>query len=83
MRKESEALINKLGHQDRVQFLGIRIYVHQLLKTTDICILSSKWEVFGLTAVEGMASGNLFITTDVLRLAEIVEGGGILFPLGE
>lgn len=72
---------NKL--EDRVLLLGIRSDIPSLLKSVDIVVQSSHWEGFGLAAVEGMAAGKPVIASDVDGLAQVVEGAGILFPLGD
>ncbi|HEX9980729.1 MAG TPA: glycosyltransferase [Flavobacterium sp.] len=82
LRPEMEKLTSELGLTSRVFFLGVRTDVQKLLKTADICILSSHWEGFGLAAVEGMAAGKPFIASNVAGLAEVVNGAGILFEPG-
>lgn len=75
-------LVKELQLQERVFFLGVRMDVPQLLKSADICILSSNWEGFGLVAVEGMAAGKPFIASDVPGLSNVVKGAGVLFEKG-
>jgi glycosyltransferase involved in cell wall biosynthesis len=82
LRNESEQLVNELGLQERVFFLGVRNDVPSLLKTADISIVSSHWEGFGLAAVEGMAVGKPVIASNVLGLSNVVNGAGILFENG-
>jgi glycosyltransferase involved in cell wall biosynthesis len=82
LRKNCEDLVQKLKLEDRVLFFGVRMDVAKLLKTADISILSSNWEGFGLVAVESMASGKPFIASDVLGMAGVVKGAGILFEKG-
>lgn len=72
---------NKL--EDRVLLLGIRSDIPSILKSVDVVAQSSHWEGFGLAAVEGMAAGKPVIASDVDGLAQVVEGAGILFPLGD
>lgn len=74
-----EDLVETLQLQDRVTFLGIRNDVYALMKMCDIAILSSHWEGFGLVAVEAMASGIPLIASNVQGLAQVVDGGGLLF----
>jgi glycosyltransferase involved in cell wall biosynthesis len=82
LRKDNEDLVAELQLKNRVLFLGLRMDVPQLLKSSDISILSSEWEGFGLVAVEGMASGKPFIGSDVPGLSNVVKGAGILFEPG-
>lgn len=72
---------NKL--EDRVLLLGIRSDIPSILKSVDVVVQSSHWEGFGLAAVEGMAAGKPVIASDVEGLAQVVEGAGLLFPLGD
>jgi glycosyltransferase involved in cell wall biosynthesis len=79
LKKECEEHVYQLGLENRVKFLGSRSDVAQLLKTSDIVIQSSNWEGFGLSAVEGMASGKPVIASNVPGLSEIVNNAGLLF----
>ena len=75
-----EVLMLKLN--DRVQFLGYSNSVPSLLKRSDIAIQSSKFEGFGLSALEAMASGTPIIVSNVDGLANVVGDSGLLFELG-
>lgn len=74
-----EKLAKDLHVDKRIKFLGIRSDVDRILKTTDVVVLSSHVEGFGLAAVEGMAAGKPVIASNVPGLAEVVEGAGLLF----
>ncbi|OCK52666.1 hypothetical protein BA768_11150 [Chryseobacterium sp. CBo1] len=78
-KKILKNLVNSLELNNRVSFLGVRDDVYSLIKMCDISILSSHWEGFGLVAVEAMASKVPLIASNVDGLAQVVEGGGILF----
>lgn len=80
---KSMELVNIEKLTKRVFFLGNRYDVPQLLKSVDIVVLSSKHEGLSLSCIEGMASGNPFVASDVPGLTEIVKGAGILFPKGD
>lgn len=82
LRKDCEKLVDELNLKERVFFLGVRIDVPTLLKTSDISIISSHWEGFGLAAVEGMAVAKPILASNVEGLAKVVTGGGILFEKG-
>ena len=71
------------GVENRVQFLGARADVAELVAESYIGIQSSNWEGFGLTAVEIMSAGKPIIATDVDGLKQVVEGTGELFPVGD
>lgn len=83
LRKDCEQLVQDLHLQHRVFFLGLRSDVPSLFKSVDIGILSSKWEGFGIVAIECMASGKPFVASDVPGLSEVVGGAGVLFPQGD
>lgn len=72
---------NKL--ENHVLLLGVRSDIPSLLKSVDVVVQSSHWEGFGLAAVEGMAAGKPVVASNVVGLAQVVDGAGILFPLGD
>ena len=74
---------NDIGAGNRVQFLGARSDVADLIAESYIGIQSSNWEGFGLTAVEIMACGKPVIATDVDGLKQVVEGAGDIFHKGD
>jgi len=82
LRAECENLVINYQLNDRVKFLGIRMDVPELLKTSDIVIQSSNWEGFGLAAVEGMAAGKPVIASNVDGLKDIVFNNGLIFTKG-
>lgn len=79
--EECRELALKIGVAPRVHFLNIRMDVPQLLKTSDIVLLSSKFEGVSLSSIEGLASGRPFVAADAPGLSEIVSGAGELFAL--
>ncbi|WP_343610250.1 glycosyltransferase family 4 protein [Chryseobacterium oranimense] len=78
-KSKLENLVEVLNLKNRVNFLGFRSDIYSLYKMSDIAILSSYWEGFGLVAVEAMASGTPMIASNVSGLNNVVRGGGILF----
>lgn len=72
----------ELGLSDRVQFLGARSDVAELVAESYIGIQSSNWEGFGLTAVEIMACGKPVIASNVDGLKQVVENAGLVFKKG-
>lgn len=82
-KKLCEDLVKELELEDRVQFLGNRNNVPQLLKTADVVILSSHYEGMSLSSIEGMASGRPFVASNVPGLKDIVQDAGVLFPEGD
>ncbi len=78
-----KAFAESQGLSDRVQFVGNQSDVNAWIAKADVGIQSSKWEGFGLTAVELMAAGKPVVATDVEGLRQVVEGAGLLFPVGD
>lgn len=79
-RKAIEELIVDLNLQNRVHLLGVRTDVPAILKSSDVIVMSSHREGLSLSNVEGMASGNPFVASDVDGLREVTKDAGILFP---
>ncbi|MBQ9230717.1 MAG: glycosyltransferase family 4 protein [Prevotella sp.] len=81
--EECKAEAEKLGVSGRTHFVGRQADVASWLRKADIGIQSSNWEGFGLTAVEMMADGLPVIATNVDGLKQVIEGAGLLFPVGD
>lgn len=80
--EECKSLACQLKVDNRVHFVGTQSDVSAWIAKADVGIQSSKWEGFGLAAVEMMAGGLPVVATDVDGLREVVQGAGILFPVG-
>lgn len=79
---EVKEYANQYG-SSRIRFLGRRTDVPAIMKVADIFVLSSKWEGFGLVAIEAMAAGLPVIASDVPGLRDVVkDAGGMLFEAG-
>jgi glycogen(starch) synthase len=50
--------------------------LHSLYRVSDVCIVPSIYEPFGLVALEAMASGCLTIVADTGGLREVMPGDG-------
>lgn len=68
---------------DRVHRLGVRGDVPNILKSSDVVVMSSHREGLSLSNVEGMCSGHPFVASDVEGLREVTQGYGVLFPHGD
>jgi glycosyltransferase involved in cell wall biosynthesis len=79
-RNEIESLISELNLNDRVNLWGVRTDVPQLLKSSDVIVMSSRYEGLSLSSIEGMSVGKPFIASDVKGLHETTVDAGILFP---
>lgn len=68
-----------------VHFLGEQDQLEPLFFCTDLFLLPSEQESFGLTALEAMNCGVPVIATDIGGLPEVIADGetGYLFPVGD
>lgn len=80
--KELRNLTKRYSVSEKVTFMGSRLDVPDIYEKTDVAVLSSHWEGFGLAAVEAMASGRPLIASNVGGLRDVVKGAGILFTQG-
>ena len=77
-----ESLAVELGVGHRTFFVGNQGDVSPFIRHSHLVVMSSHWEGFGRTAVEGMALGKPVVASDVGGLNEIVKGAGRLFEPG-
>jgi L-malate glycosyltransferase len=84
-RGAAERLAHELGLIGHIRFLGKRNDVPLLLRETDVLLMPSEMESFGLAALEGMASGVVPIGTRVGGVPELIEDGvdGFLCEVGD
>ena len=84
-KEGAEALCHKLGIADKVLFLGNSDEVNKILCFTDLFLLPSEKESFGLSALEAMASGVPVVSTNTGGLPEVNEHGisGYLNEIGD
>jgi glycosyltransferase involved in cell wall biosynthesis len=82
LRGDLENLARELGITGRVEFLGIRTDIPDLMRKADVFVLTSLSEAASLTLLEAMATGLPAVLTDVGGNGEIVrhEREGLLFP---
>nr|WP_255555628.1 glycosyltransferase [Enterovibrio paralichthyis] len=81
-----KSLINGLGIDDYVHFVGYTDNVAKYYKSADIFILSSAWEGFGNVIVEAMSFGLPVVATNCnYGPSEILDGGryGRLAPVSD
>ena len=75
LRQEMEHLANRLGIEDRVQFLGARRDVAERLAQAQLFVLSSNWEGLPRTILEAMRAGLPTVASDVGGVRESVVDG--------
>ncbi len=84
-RLKIEQLVKKLKLKEKVLFLGNSQEVAKILCYTDVFLLPSKSESFGLSALEAMAANTPVISTNTGGLPEVNVHGktGFLSSLGD
>jgi N-acetyl-alpha-D-glucosaminyl L-malate synthase BshA len=70
-RRSMEDLVRKLQVQDDVRFLGKQEQIEEILLVSDLFLLPSEYESFGLAAMEAMAANVPVISSDAGGLPEI------------
>jgi len=84
-RENAEALCRQLGLCDEIRFLGKQDLVEDLLAISDLFLLPSESESFGLAALEAMACEVPVISSDVGGIPEVNIHGktGFTSPVGD
>ncbi len=70
-RIKAESLAKELGVLRHIRFLGKQEQVEQLLSMSDVFLLPSGSETFGLAALEAMACGVPVVSTNIGGLPEV------------
>lgn len=84
-RPVAESLSRELGIFDEIRFVGKQEQIEEILAISDLFLLTSEYESFGLAALEAMAAGVPVISTNAGGLPEINIHGetGFLAPVGD
>ncbi len=83
-RGDAEREASELGVAEDVRFLGRLEHVASILQGSDLFLLPSQSESFGLAALEAMACGAPVVASRAGGLPEVIDDGttGILEPVG-
>ena len=84
-RIQAEELCRELGLDNKVKFLGKLKVIEKILAISDVFVLPSETESFGLVALEAMASKTAVISTNSGGISEVnIEGKtGFLSNVGD
>jgi N-acetyl-alpha-D-glucosaminyl L-malate synthase BshA len=84
-RSAAEFLAMRLGIAGRVDFVGKQENVNELLALSDLMLMPSELESFGLAALEAMACRVPAIATRVGGVPELIDDGvnGLLYNVGD
>jgi len=74
-KEAAERLVEELGITERVIFFGKSNEIDRILCFSDLFLLPSQTESFGLAALEAMASGVPVISTNTGGLSEVNDDG--------
>ncbi len=67
--------VEKAGLADRILFVGEHTDIERWYRPLSLFIAPQRWEGFGLTPLEAMASGVPVVATDVGAFSELIEDG--------
>lgn len=82
LEKELKKMCEKLKINNSVEFLGFQKDIDQIMKSSKVFVLPSRWEGFGIVLLEAMKNMLPIIATNVGGIPEIITDGneGILIP---
>lgn len=81
-REHALAVANDLGCNHRVEWLGPRESIEDVLADADLFVSASETESFGLGMLEAMSCGVPCVSTHVGGVAEVLGDTGALTPFG-
>jgi glycosyltransferase involved in cell wall biosynthesis len=75
LEAELKRLANSLGFRDRVEFLGFRRDIGNIILAADLVVLPSLWEGLSISLLEAMAMKKPIVTTSIGSNLEVVKDG--------
>jgi glycosyltransferase involved in cell wall biosynthesis len=80
-----QAMCGELGVVEKVQFLGFRSDIPEILRAADFLLLPSTSEAFPLVILEAQASGAVVIAAPTADIPDVVVDGttGYIVPAGD
>ncbi len=84
-RQNMELLARNLNLEDKALFLGVQEDVRDILCISDLFVLTSESESFGLVLLEAMAMGCPVVASETGGIPEVVRDGieGLLCPVND
>lgn len=84
-RETLQTLARELEISRRVEFLGMRSDIPELLRQMDLLVQSSHYEGLGIAIQEAMASGVPVVASRIGGIPELIDEGetGVMFPVGD
>lgn len=83
LEQSLKELARELGIAEHVRFAGQVPEARRYFRAFDVLALSSDHEPFGMVLLEAMGAGVPMLATACGGAKEVVEGVGILFPVGD
>lgn len=82
---EIQAEVKRAGLTDSIRFLGTRTDVPEILRATDVSVLTTRFEGLSNALLESMAAGVSIVATDYIGARELLQDGveGFLVPLDD
>lgn len=78
-----DRLLLDAPRRDRIELRGFVDDLAALYRGADVCVVPSRSEGFGLSALEAMACGTPVVAFDNSALPEVIASGGVLVPDGD
>ncbi|MHA6686622.1 glycosyltransferase family 4 protein [Mesorhizobium sp. A556] len=82
---ELRGRVEKAGLADHILFVGEHTDIERWYRALSLFVAPQRWEGFGLTPLEAMASGVPVVATDVGAFSELIVDGetGAVTPVGD